>query len=95
MAGPDDEQVEAPTSLAGVTHNGGGSLRVTRSQKRGQKMHGSMHVSGTVAGKNHGRPEGVLVFKGGSSLPPARGRIHPSELARSRLAGRHREPRRR
>ncbi len=26
-AGPDDEQVEAPTSLGGVTHNGGGRYR--------------------------------------------------------------------
>jgi hypothetical protein len=54
MAGPDDEQVEAPTSLAGVTHNGGGSLRVTWSQKRGRKMHGSMHVSGTHSWKKPG-----------------------------------------
>jgi hypothetical protein len=37
MAGPDDEQVEAPTSLAGVTPNGGVPLQVTGRQKSGAK----------------------------------------------------------
>jgi hypothetical protein len=32
-------------------------------------MHGSMHVSGTYSWKKPGGRRGVLVFKGGSSLP--------------------------
>jgi hypothetical protein len=53
MAGPDDEWAEAPTFLTGgsVTHNGRGPLRVTRPQKRGRKMHGSIHVSGSYSWK--------------------------------------------
>jgi len=43
-AGPNDELVGR---RGPVTHNGRGPLRITRSQNRGQKMHGSMHVSGT------------------------------------------------
>jgi hypothetical protein len=50
MAGPDDEQVEAPTFLRGdplrITE---GPLRITRPQKRGRRMHGWMHVSGTYS----------------------------------------------
>jgi hypothetical protein len=69
MAGPDDEQVEVPTSLGGVTHNGGGPLQVTgRQKKQGEKC----HESGTHSWKNQG-PEGVLVFERGSSLPLAGG----------------------
>jgi hypothetical protein len=56
MAGPDDKQVEA---RGAVTHNGGGPLPVTRPQKRGRKMHGSMHVSGTYSWKKPGGPEGA------------------------------------
>src|SRR4029077_18952200 len=88
VAGPDHKQVEA---RGGVTHNGGGPLPVTRPQKRGRKMQGSMHVSGTYSWKNQGAGGGVLVFKGGSSLPPARGvgsTLPPCELARSRPAER-------
>ena len=54
-------------------------------------MQGSMHVSGTYGWKNQGGRRGVLVFKGGSSLPPARGvgsTLPPCELARSRPAER-------
>jgi hypothetical protein len=59
MAGPDDKQVEA---RGAVTHNGGGPLPVTRPQKRGRKMQGSMHVSGTYRWLKKGGSLGGLDF---------------------------------
>jgi hypothetical protein len=67
MAGPDDEQVERrlPPWRA---------LRITEGQKRGRKMHGSTHVSGTYSWKKPGGTGGgVLVFEGGVIAPPAGG----------------------
>ena len=55
-----------------VTHNGGGAVSITGGQKRGRKVHGSMHVSAPIAGEKPGGRRGVLVFEGGGghrSLP--------------------------
>jgi hypothetical protein len=68
MAGPDDEQVEAPTFYGGdplrITE---GALLVTRPPKRGRKMQGSMHVSGTYRWLKKGGPWGVSIFDGGGA----------------------------
>jgi hypothetical protein len=65
MAGPDGEQVEAPTFLRGapLRITEGGLLRDLKNE--GEKMHGSMHVSGTLAldsCEKPGGPEGGPSF---------------------------------